>query len=122
MTGQVKEDLISRFGELGVHVSDGQLSFVPKILRKEEFLTASKTFNYITLDNQKASIALEEGTLAFTYCQVPVVYRLGESASITVVTEASTSTIPGTTLGIEWTRELFQRTGEVVRLEVSVVK
>ncbi|MDB3857691.1 hypothetical protein N9306_02695, partial [Schleiferiaceae bacterium] len=122
MTGQVKEDLISRFGELGVHVSDGQLSFVPKILRKEEFLTASKTFNYITLDNQKASIALEEGTLAFTYCQVPVVYRLGESASITVVTEASTSTIPGTTLGIEWTRELFQRTGKVVRLEVSVVK
>jgi hypothetical protein len=122
MTGQVKEDLISRFGELGVHVSDGQLSFVPKILRKEEFLTASKTFNYITLDNQKASIALEEGTLAFTYCQVPVVYRLGESASITVVTEASTSTIPGTTLGIEWTRELFQRTGKLVRLEVSVVK
>ena len=122
MTGQVKEDLISRFGELGVHVSDGQLSFVPKILRKEEFLMASKTFNYITLDNQKASIALEEGTLAFTYCQVPVVYRLGESASITVVTEASTSTIPGTTLGIEWTRELFQRTGKVVRLEVSVVK
>ena len=122
MTGQVKEDLISRFGELGVHVSDGQLSFVPKILRKEEFLTASKTFNYITLDNQKASIALEEGTLAFTYCQVPVVYRLGESASITVVTEASTSTIPGTTLGIEWTRELFQRTGKVVSLEVSVVK
>ena len=122
MTGQVKEDLISRFGELGVHVSNGQLSFVPKILRKEEFLTASKTFNYITLDNQKASIALEEGTLAFTYCQVPVVYRLGESASITVVTEASTSTIPGTTLGIEWTRELFQRTGKVVRLEVSVVK
>jgi hypothetical protein len=122
MTGQVKEDLISRFGELGVHVSDGQLSFVPKILRKEEFLTASKTFNYITLDNQKASIALEEGTLAFTYCQVPVVYRLGESASITVVTEASTTTIPGTTLGIEWTRELFQRTGKVVRLEVSVVK
>jgi hypothetical protein len=122
MTGQVKEDLISRFGELGVHVTGGQLSFVPKILRSEEFLSEPKTFNYIALNNKKEHIELQAGSLAFTYCQVPIVYRLGATSSITVITASSTSTIEGTTLGKEWTNELFQRTGKVVRLEVTVVK
>ncbi|MCH1533812.1 MAG: hypothetical protein L7S65_02505 [Schleiferiaceae bacterium] len=122
MTGQVKEDLICRFGELGVHVTGGQLSFVPKILRKEEFLTQAKTFNYITLDNKKEHIVLDPDSLAFTYCQVPVVYRLGDSESITVVTGSASSTIKGSALTKEWTNELFQRTGKVVRLEVTVVK
>lgn len=34
MTGQVKEDILSRFGELGVRVSDGTLGFDPTILRQ----------------------------------------------------------------------------------------
>ena len=122
MTGQVKEDLISRFGELGVHVTGGQLSFIPKILRTVEFLSEAKTFNYIALNNKQEQIDLQAGSLAFTYCQVPVVYRLGETPSITVITESSTSTVEGSALGKEWTNELFQRTGKVVRLEVTVVK
>jgi hypothetical protein len=122
MTGQVKEDLISRFGELGVHVTGGQLSFEPKILRVEEFLSEPKTFNYIAMNNESARIELAAGSLAFTYCQVPVVYSLGETSSITVCTKSSSSTIEGTALGKEWTNELFQRTGKVVRLEVTVVK
>ena len=122
MTGQVKEDLISRFGELGVHVTGGQLSFVPKILRSEEFLSEPKTFNYIALNKKNVQIELQAGSLAFTYCQVPVVYSLGETSSITVVTDSSTSTIEGIDLGKEWTNELFQRTGKVLRLEVTVVK
>ena len=32
MTGQVKEDILSRFGELGVTVKNGQLSFDPVLL------------------------------------------------------------------------------------------
>ena len=39
MTGQVKEDIISRFGELGVFVEDGTLLFDPCMLRKEEFIS-----------------------------------------------------------------------------------
>ena len=122
MTGQVKEDLISRFGELGVHVTGGQLSFKPKILRSEEFLSEPKTFNYIALNKKNEQIELQAGSLAFTYCQVPVVYSLGETSSITVVTDSSSSTIEGIDLGKEWTNELFQRTGKVLRLEVTVVK
>jgi hypothetical protein len=35
MTGQVKEDIISRFGELGVFVNLGKLYFYPCLLRKK---------------------------------------------------------------------------------------
>ena len=37
MTGQVKEDILCRFGELGVRVQQGQVSFRPTLLRDEEF-------------------------------------------------------------------------------------
>ena len=74
------------------------------------------------MNNESARIELAAGSLAFTYCQVPVVYSLGETSSITVCTKSSSSTIEGTELGKEWTNELFQRTGNVVRLEVTVVK
>ncbi|HSN65499.1 MAG TPA: hypothetical protein VLS94_02620, partial [Fusibacter sp.] len=39
MTGQVKEDIISRFGELGVTILGGEINFDPSLLSKTEFLT-----------------------------------------------------------------------------------
>ena len=35
LTGQVKEDILCRFGELGVFVDEGELYFDPCLLRKE---------------------------------------------------------------------------------------
>ena len=46
MTGQVKEDVITRFGELGVFVKHGKLYFNPCLLRKEEFLSKETSFEY----------------------------------------------------------------------------
>ena len=47
MTGQVKEDILSRIGELGVFVNRGQITFNPCLLRADEFLTESKNFEYV---------------------------------------------------------------------------
>ena len=45
MTGQVKEDILSRIGELGAIVSKGVLSFSPGLLRGREFQAdASKAY------------------------------------------------------------------------------
>ena len=38
MTGQVKEDILCRFGELGYYVKKGCLGFYPDILNLEEFI------------------------------------------------------------------------------------
>ena len=46
MTGQVKEDIISRFFELGVYVQDGQVSFCPIMLEDADFINGELRFNY----------------------------------------------------------------------------
>jgi len=37
MTGQVKEDIITRFGELGLVIENGCIHFTPRLLLKSEF-------------------------------------------------------------------------------------
>ncbi len=54
MTGQVKEDIISRFFELGVYVQDGQVNFCPTMLTDADF---------------------ENGELRFSYCGTEIIYR-----------------------------------------------
>ena len=58
MTGQVKEDVLSRFGELGVKVRNGAVEFNPEILRTDEFLTTKDVFNYINLAKEKCRVDL----------------------------------------------------------------
>jgi len=67
MTGQVKEDILSRFGELGVFVKDGKLLFNPCMLRKMEFLTVPETFNFVDVFNQKQEISVQKGALCLKY-------------------------------------------------------
>ncbi len=46
MTGQVKEDVITRFVELGVVVEDGVIHFRPVTLRRDEFLSEPNTWHF----------------------------------------------------------------------------
>jgi hypothetical protein len=47
MTGQVKEDFLTRFSELGVEVRAGRVTFLPWIIPAAEFLERPATFPYI---------------------------------------------------------------------------
>ena len=114
MTGQVKEDILSRFGELGVFIRDGSLVFDPCLLRKDEFLSNSTEFNYIDVDSKEQSIRLDEGTLCFTYCQVPVVYRLASQNKLSIVYNDNTSAeIESLKLDQKTSNEIFDRTGKI---------
>src|ERR1019366_1561053 len=46
LTGQVKEDILCRMGELGLFVEAGQICFRPALLRRDEFLAAPAEFCY----------------------------------------------------------------------------
>ena len=121
MTGQVKEDILSRFGELGVFVSDGQLCFVPGLLRKDEFLTESKVFNYVDVHGRQQSIRLEPKMLCFTYCQVPVVYSIGNTRGIIVARkDGNSEQTKSLKIDEDTSTEIFKRTGEIVKLEVTL--
>ena len=65
MTGQVKEDIITRFGELGVRVDQGCISFDPFLLQKEEIS--------------------EKEELSYTGCGTPVVYSWGTENGVEII-------------------------------------
>ena len=123
MTGQVKEDILCRFGELGVRVQNGVLGFDPTILRSEEFLQEPQVFHYVDVASKASTIQLEKNTLAFTYCQVPIVYKKSTEPSIEVVFNSGESThITGNQLTNELSTAIFQRKNSINKITVSVVK
>ena len=120
MTGQVKEDLLCRFGELGVRVSEGKLHFDRALLNPEEFLTESVDFDYVDVNQKWQSLSLQAGSLAYTLCQVPVILQRGDSPSIEVnMADGSAQRIQGLTLDQALSRKIFRRTHEVTQLTVT---
>ncbi len=84
MTGQVKEDILSRWGELGVIVEGGCLRFDPVLLKASSFLEKPGQFTYIDMDGVSQSVDVEASSLTFTYCQVLVRYVIGESDKLVI--------------------------------------
>ena len=125
MTGQVKEEILTRLGELGLRVESGRVVVRPVLLRADEWTTTPTTFTYHDATQHEQGLALPAGSLAFTFCQVPVVYRRTDvrGAALTVVAHLSDgSTVDGVdgTLDADLSARLFRRTGDVVRVDVEV--
>ena len=100
MTGQVKEDIISRFRELGLRVADGALHIEPVLLREDEF---------------------QNGALRFTYCAVPFTYRKSSNRQIALrLSSGETVALPDNCIPAEWAAHLFARDGVVAEVEVEV--
>ena len=127
MTGQVKEDILSRFGELGVQVKKGRLQFQPYLLRKTEFLDEVHVFRYVDLNNDKHKMDLHPGSLGFTFCQVPIVYIMSAESKIKIeMSDGSSETTNGLGLSKAISHDIFQRSGQVklitVYVETSILK
>jgi hypothetical protein len=120
MTGQVKEEVITRQGELGVRIQDGRISFQPVLLRAEEFTDKPADFEFADSAGGFASIRLAPGSLGFTLCQVPVVYHLSAEPRLDVAfADGKVESLSRPELGPALAREVFARTGKVKRIDVS---
>ena len=93
MTGQVKEDIISRFFELGVSVHDGQITFCPAMLTDADF---------------------KDGELRFTYCGTEVIYSR-KSKDRFAQREKT-----GLTLSKEQSAHIFARDGQIKQLIIEL--
>jgi hypothetical protein len=121
MTGQVKEEILTRFGELGVSIRNGALHFRPTLLNSEEYLPEPSHFSYIDEANRSKTIDLPPASLAFTVCQTPVVYVRGKEARIEVTyRDGRAITLPGYTLDPDVSRHIFDRDGQIEQLSVTV--
>jgi len=123
MTGQVKEDILIRFGELGIFVDNGKISFRPLLLEQDEFLLDTSEFTFSDVNGQQMTIKLNKGSMAFTYCQVPVIYSKSDERKMILTLANSTKTeINGLTLDETTSASLFHRDGTIRRIDVFVIQ
>lgn len=108
MTGQVKEEILTRWGELGISIQNGQILLNPTFLQKSEFF--------------------EDGHMEFTYCGVPIVYRLGDNKEGMIVVSRKTAAkeapetykLTGYILDRDSSQSIFNRDESIERLEVTI--
>ncbi|GAA5483909.1 hypothetical protein Hsar01_03144 [Haloferula sargassicola] len=109
LTGQVKEGILCRLGELGVRFRSGRLTFRPRLLRSAEF------------DGDDADT---HDRLFFTICRIPVHYhrrpdRDDALARVTQV-DGTESSFEGAMLDAAMTREVVLQTGRVSAIDVEI--
>ena len=122
MTGQVKEGILARFGELGVQVEGGIVSFRPVLLGRSEIVSEARAYRFYDVAGKLRSLDVPPGALAFSFCQVPVVYELSRDQAWIRVTAAdgTSTTRPGDQLDLGASQSLFARDGGISRIEVGV--
>jgi hypothetical protein len=123
MTGQVKEEILCRFGELGVRVSDGLVHFQPDLLRAREFMSTTRESRYLDVDGNWQTIAAPDKGLVFTWCQVPITYQLDDTSdpALTLTwSDGKQQTLRQLTLPAEASTVLFQRSGRVRHIHLSL--
>ena len=122
MTGQVKEEILSRFGELGIHVLQGEVAFKPTLLRSREFLSEEEMLRYLDVKNDWQAITVPKNGIGFTWCQVPVVYELSSGSPTLTVTLSDGKQITSSdlTLGGEYSHALFNRTGLIKQIYITL--
>ncbi|NLK45132.1 MAG: hypothetical protein GX297_00490, partial [Treponema sp.] len=103
MTGQVKEEILTRFGELGVDIKNGRAYFNPTFLQDKEF------------DN--------DNKLEFSWCGTKIIYKKSNKPKIFVKFNDNTSAnFLGSELDEKTSSTLFSRKGFIKEILVDVLQ
>ena len=119
MTGQVKEEILTRHAEVGLRVQDGTLVFDPFLLDPAELLAEADVFTWIDMNGETQILELPAGSLAYTFCQVPVIVQRGREASIEVQrADGGVEKVAGLGLDLATSRHILARDGWVQQVRV----
>lgn len=110
LTGQVKEGILARFGELGVRFREGRLSFRPRLLRAAEF--------------RKHPTSAELTPISFTLARVPIRYLpsadLEQAHALVKFQDGREIRFEEATLDEATTLGIIQETKSPTLIEVSI--
>jgi hypothetical protein len=123
MTGQVKEEILTRFIELGARVREGGITIDPALLRRREFAAAGRKFCYLDVNKAWQSLELPPASIAFTWCQLPFVYLLADAGEQGIEVElgnGKTERYPSASLAPELSAHVFERTGHIRKVTVTI--
>ncbi|MBT8096174.1 MAG: hypothetical protein KJO19_04010, partial [Woeseia sp.] len=119
MTGQAKEEVLTRFGELGLRISGGALRVQPSLLRLREFVDEPRTFRFLNIDDTWQEVAVPRAGLAFSWCQVPIIYTLDANTDpgLTITCDdGKQQNFSGMQLPADISVEVFRRGGRIRQL------
>ena len=92
------------------------------MLRKDEFLTEATSFIYVDVHAERKEIQLEAGALCFTYCQVPIIYTIGDVNNIEVQYSNSNDLkiFKNLIIDTDVSKSIFRREGSIVQISVTI--
>lgn len=122
MTGQVKEEIITRLGELGVAVDGGRVAFDPSGLDSVEFTAGPTEFSYYDVHGKCVTINLPAKSFGFTFCGTLVTYTIsgGPRKLRLHFADGSHANQPNGTLSDVHSSAIFSRNGVISRVEVHL--
>jgi hypothetical protein len=84
-------------------------------------LSSPEALDCYDVAGKPQTLMLEENTLGFTFCQVPIVYRISEEPKLTLaLSDGTIRDLEGLVLDESSSREIFRRSGKIQRLDVSL--
>jgi hypothetical protein len=108
MTGQVKEEVLTRLGELGLRVLHGSLSLSPGLLPLSDIVPSGDA-------------AGGAGSASFSLCSVPMTLARGDVEGTNVVRhDGSSEHRDVLSLTARQSQELFSRSGAIARVEWTI--
>jgi hypothetical protein len=119
----VKEQIITRFAELGATVAGGNARFEPALLPTSELLPRASEWRYLDAAGRTRVVDVPAGGLGFTWCGTPIVYRRtddDEGSILVVATSGEAQRTPGTSLDAGTTRSLVSHDDGLERIEVEI--
>ncbi len=122
MTGQVKEEILIRFAELGVQIREGEISFRPTLLNESEFFAQERSCVMLDPEGHPTSLEVPASGLVFGLCGVPVTYRRGaeENRVVMELKDGTAREWAGRTIDAEGSARVFARRGDVQRIRVDL--
>jgi hypothetical protein len=80
-------------------------------------------YTYVDVKQNSKQITLSQNALAFTYCQVPIIYTLSDKIGIKVLLEnKEVKAFESLTLDNNISSKIFKRSGEIEQIWVSLTK
>ena len=94
------KEIITRWGELGINLNKGQISFAPEYLLDKEY---------------------DDNKLSFTRFGIPFIYEKCGTKSVSVTyADGKTVTVEGNTLEGDVVKALFNRSKDITSVKVKI--